>query len=445
LMLRRISKRMLREVPASQAAYQAGRSTTEQVLAFKLMAEKAISSEKYNLTILMMDMSKAFDTIDRATLMKELAEIVEADELHMVNMLIKDVKLRVCVGETIGKPFNTNVGSPQGDGFSPMIFIWYLARSLTRRPIKALVDHNYAIPEKKLPEPPHPRHIADHAHYAEPKPDTSPEESVIETQYADDISWLITGDYSLVEWYKEVIPPMLQKRKLKCNPDKTEEFKVDRQNGEWKKCKYLGSKMGTEEDFRTRKAAAMGAMRKWDHIWKHKDIPNQKKIEYFNVFVQSIFMYNAELWSTTADLRGRINSFQRRLLRKAVNIQWPKKISNEQLKARVTYTEWTETINRKRMSFVGHLMRLHPDTPARKALAEARRKVKRPRGRPKEIWLRGIESQLAREFDLTLEQAEQEAQDRGTWRSRVHRHTETVPEGVQHTGLTCGHESDSCQ
>eukprot|EP00923_Selenidium_pygospionis_P016329 GHVN01028580.1.p1 GENE.GHVN01028580.1~~GHVN01028580.1.p1 ORF type:complete len:144 (+),score=0.33 GHVN01028580.1:32-433(+) len=97
--------------------------------------------------------------------------------------------------------------------------------------------------------------------------------------------------------------------------------------------------MGTEEDFRTRKAAAMGAMRKWDHIWKHKDIPNQKKIEYFNVFVQSIFMYNAELWSTTADVRGRINSFQRRLLRKAVNIQWPKKISNEQLKARVTFIQ----------------------------------------------------------------------------------------------------------
>jgi len=246
-----------------------------------------------------------------------------------------------------------------------------------------------------------------------------------------------------VEWYKEVIPPMLQNRKLKCNPDKTEEFKVNREKGEWKNCKYLGSKIGTEEDFKTRKAAAMRAMRKWDHIWKHKDIPDKKKIEYFEIFVQSIFMYNAELWSITADLRGRINSFQRRILRKALNIQWPKKIPNEQLRARVTYTEWTETINRKRMSFLGHLMRLHPETPARKALAEARRRVRRPRGRPKEIWLRGIERQLAGELDLTLEQAEQEAQDRDSWRAKIHRYTERTPKGVQHTGLTRGHESDS--
>jgi len=46
---------MLPEVPKSQASYQA-------VLVFKLIAEKAIASEHYTTTILMMDTSVAFDT-----------------------------------------------------------------------------------------------------------------------------------------------------------------------------------------------------------------------------------------------------------------------------------------------------------------------------------------------------------------------------------------------
>ena len=59
-------------IPLTQAAYNEGRSTTELVLALRLLAEKAITSSNYEIHLLMLDMSKAFDTIQRGTLFEDL-------------------------------------------------------------------------------------------------------------------------------------------------------------------------------------------------------------------------------------------------------------------------------------------------------------------------------------------------------------------------------------
>ena len=163
------------QVSNSQAAYQTGRSTIGRVLTFKLRAEKAISSGNYTIHILMMEISKAFDTINRDTVMTELVEmvararpavpqqrtvasVIEMDELNMVKMLMKDVKLIVKVDNTFSDTFNTNMGVPQGDFFSPTIFIWYLARNLNRQPRQQETDHVYnkASPsQEELPPQPH--------------------------------------------------------------------------------------------------------------------------------------------------------------------------------------------------------------------------------------------------------------------------------------------------
>ena len=117
-------------LPATQTAYTSGRSTTELVFAFKVLAEKAVTSIGYNINLLMLDMSKAFDTIHRGTLINDLKHIIEEDELHLVSLLLEDVNYSVNLEGTIGNPFNTNIGSPQGDSASALFFISYLAVSL---------------------------------------------------------------------------------------------------------------------------------------------------------------------------------------------------------------------------------------------------------------------------------------------------------------------------
>ena len=80
---------MKNHIPLSQAAYQKGRSTTEQVFTIKILAEKAIASESFDIFLLFLDMSKAFDTVNRSKLMEILKNILTPSKLHMMYLYYK--------------------------------------------------------------------------------------------------------------------------------------------------------------------------------------------------------------------------------------------------------------------------------------------------------------------------------------------------------------------
>ena len=63
--IKRISDKIDSMIHLSQAAYIKGRSTAEHVFAMKILCEKAITSCNYSTHILLLDMTKAFDTINR--------------------------------------------------------------------------------------------------------------------------------------------------------------------------------------------------------------------------------------------------------------------------------------------------------------------------------------------------------------------------------------------
>ena len=58
------------------------------------------------------------------------------------------------------------------------------------------------------------------------------------------------------------------------------------------------------------------------------------------------------------------------MLRRALNIYWPRKISNEELYRKTHAELWSVTTRRRRLNWLGHLMKLEESTPARKALFE---------------------------------------------------------------------------
>ena len=97
-------------ISKDQAAYQKGRNTTTQVLCVKFLIEKAITSENYDLIIMMIDVSKAFDTANQNTLLEKLETILDESEMRMVYLLIHNVKLKVRVGRTLEEEILTNFG-----------------------------------------------------------------------------------------------------------------------------------------------------------------------------------------------------------------------------------------------------------------------------------------------------------------------------------------------
>ena len=105
------------------------------------------------------------------------------------------------------------------------------------------------------------------------------------------------------------------------------------------------------------------------------------------MFVMSTLLYNSELWTLTNSINNKLDAFHRRLLRYAIGVHYPKIIKNEDI-YRITNTILiSRTIQKRRLSWFGHLMRLPEDTPARQAFNIAISHKNLKRGRPKTIWL----------------------------------------------------------
>ena len=76
------------------------------------------TSERYaeRIHIMGIDLSKAFDCIDRKILMDTMEQHGIATEF-----LISETQLQVKIGSTFGEKFRTTIGTPQGDALSPLL------------------------------------------------------------------------------------------------------------------------------------------------------------------------------------------------------------------------------------------------------------------------------------------------------------------------------------
>ena len=94
----------------------------------------------------MLDMSKAFDTVNRPKLITILRTILTPTELYMMHLLIDDVILNVKVGDTFGEDILTMIGICQGDCLSAILLIVYLAYVLKPLPQMAeRIDHTETL------------------------------------------------------------------------------------------------------------------------------------------------------------------------------------------------------------------------------------------------------------------------------------------------------------
>ena len=293
-------------------------------------------------------MSKAFDTIERSTLIEDLKEILENDELHLIKILLKDVEYKVRLEGKIGESFMTNIGSPQGDGASVLLFIIYSAISLKK--------YKETGKDSPLPE------FLKHHTY----------------QKIDN-----NNNFLKIDQQKEV-PHALKKRNLKINPEKTEKYRITR-NGdtEWKQCKYVGSLLGTNEDINRRTSLVHRAFNCLHSIFKNKTLNLKLKLRIFQALIESVFLYNSECWGLNKKQEERINITQRKFLCNILGIRWHKNnwISNEKLYEKTQQQEWSTKIAHRRLRFFGHVARLPNNAPAKLALYESIRKTKKPKGK----------------------------------------------------------------
>ena len=307
--MRRTWDRLKSRIPLDQAAYQEGRSTTEQVFSMKVLAEKAITSSDYNIYILLLDMSKAFDTVNRNQLFETLEEIRLPDEIHLLHILTNEVKPKVRVGADYGPEFTTSVGIIHGDCINAVLFILCLAKAPSSRP-PIETEHCYSRPPKHARDAP--TQLLDHTYIYAEHPDIAPLQPfnmrhsfTVRAKYADDITYASTSKDGN-NLTKVTVPGQLHAYNLHVglNEHKTEEYTIHdatpiRGKDSWRKCKLLGRLLDTKEDIQRRKMITISTMKESSHVYNSKYLTLSQKIRHFRVFAECIFLYNSELWTTT--------------------------------------------------------------------------------------------------------------------------------------------------
>ncbi len=109
-------------------------------------------------------------------------------------------------------------------------------------------------------------------------------------------------------------------------------------------CKYLGSKLDTENDINRRKTLALVAFNNLKHIFESRRATLEVKIRLFRSHIQSIFLYNSDLGTLTKNVENSVDVFQRNTLSKIINIRWPNKIRNEDLYEECGVKEWSKIL-----------------------------------------------------------------------------------------------------
>ena len=114
---------------------------------------------------------------------------------------------------------------------------------------------------------------------------------------------------------------------------------------------------------------------------------------------------------------NKLDVFQTKCLRRTCNIFWPNKISNEDLYRRTNTSPISTQLQKHRLRWLGHVLRMAQDSIPKGALRWTPT-GKRNRGRPKTIWRRIITTELSY-MGLTMGEAQVIAQDCHRWRRDI--------------------------
>jgi hypothetical protein len=250
--------------------------------------------------------------------------------------------------DILTKPFSSNIGSPQGDGLSPLLFAIYLEAAVrdllgNSRLKRREVDELSRLPETLI--------------------------------YADDTDFLSFCQDYLDEVLEVVVPLFKNEYKLIVNADKTERTRVGHldmgvDQSAWRGTRKLGSLLGAEEDVARRIQLANVSFGKLEALWKHRSCVAQAiRIKSYRALVESVLLYNCGTWALSSALADRLDRAQRKMLRKVIGLTWKHKVTNENLYAMCGCKPASVQVIKARWRLFGHVLRMNENVPARQAMA----------------------------------------------------------------------------
>ena len=369
VLLQRLKHEIEPHLSEEQAGFRKDRSTVQQILCLRLIAEKhrEVNREVFNCFV---DFKKAFDLVWHEGLWAVLKSYGVSQKLiTIIHNIYKDATAAVMVNGELSEWFPITVGSRQGDPISPSVFLIFLERIMDA--VKMLAEKGIRIHGRE----------------------------VYNLKFADDID-LLDMTFDRLQEQLTKLDAESRRYGMQINTDKTKTLIFRRKtitdaesiklNGEEienvDNFVYLGSNItwnnDSTEDIKRRIRLATGAYGALKTIWKDKNIRLETKLQLLNTCVFSVLLYAAETWALTKVDEKIIATFENRCYRWLLGINWKEHTTNEEVHERVGRPcSLLDIIKSRKLKLFGHVARMNDDRILKLATF-GMMEGNRPRGRP---------------------------------------------------------------
>ena len=353
IMLRnRVLGKMENYLSQSQHGYRPRRSTTELIWSAQWI-KATVEKYKESFQVINTDMSEAFDRAKRDLLMQILERDVHfnQDELRMTRALLSGIKLQIRTGGVLGESFETKKGVPQGDGLSPHLFIIYMEHiSREYKRLRSTISHKFDV-----------------------KLDYADDENFFLYEPVNNLMGPCSLNCNCARCQKDeiiyLLPEVMEQSNMKMNPEKTKINTLERNGRKEISINQVGSNVNPNKELKIRINKAMNALISMSKIWlKGNPISQKTKMRLYTITVLPHLLYNIHAAPLTKAELEKLNTAQRRHLRRILGIFWP-----NMLAVRATYrVAKTRPISldviKRRWQFLGHILRGNDQAPAQKSM-----------------------------------------------------------------------------
>ena len=409
ILLNRIRDHVDPILRSNQAGFRPGRSCAQQIHILRRIME-GFQDYQLPLTVTFIDFKKAFDSIDRKVMFAVLRHYgIPEVVVNAISALYNSSKSAVMVDGNISDTFEVSTGVLQGDVLAPFLFIVlvdFLLKTATSDVDSGVETHprrSRRYPAKVLND----LDFADDIALLESSISRAQAQLASTAAAAKDLGLLISV-------------PKTEYMTANCHPQPGLEV-----YGEPIKhvtdFRYLGSKMASAaSDLKRRKALAWSAFWKLEHLWRSSQLSISTKVNLFYTTCVTILLYGCESWVLSQDMESKINAFATSCYRIMLDVKRKDRIPNTIIHSRTNTQPLIHCVRKRQLRFLGHILRLPEEEPARRYALYIPTHGRRRRGRPRTSYLAYIQRVLG--YDEGMIQADQIAklaEDRCAWRNLV--------------------------
>ena len=432
IMLNRITKHILDDVVSeSQCGFRKQRGTVDMVFAIRQLQEKC-AEQHQDLHLLFIDLTKAFDTVNRAALWAILRKLgCPPRFVQIIRSFHDGMFCRVIENGDASDPFPVSNGVKQGCVLAPTLFSLLFAQMLSA-----------ALSQTETGVKIHYRTDGNFFNLRRLKSYTKVTRAIVrDFLFADDCALAAHSEVDLQELAdcfataaksfgltvsikKTEVLRQLAPNTARPPPNITMDGNVLKNVDTFK---YLGSCINSAANLDdevlcriSRASQAFGRLH--TRVWHERGISIMTKLSVYRAVVLPSLLYGCETWTCYRRHTKKLDQFHLRCLRKVLCVSWKDHVPNQEILRRAELTGIEAMLNQAQLRWSGHVTRMD-DSRLPKQLFHAELSIgKQHIGGQRKRYKDVLKSTL-KAYNIPVDEWQALAQDRPAWRAAIRKGT----------------------